>query len=200
MKHKIFRQFLTLFISYALVYTPILRADQNSVATDIIAPEISQEKYQDTLSSGVDHNIIVNVKDNVSVHEVILHYRVIYTETYESVSMQNLAGTDEYQASIFSEKIKSPGIEYYVEAVDTAGNSVLHGYPFSPISAKIVNDATEADSLTTEVPSEEEESSNTWLWIGLGVLVAGAAFCCKEGREPPGEPQPTQTGSVNITW
>ena len=108
----------------------------------------------------------------------------IGTEEYQRMSMENIVNTDDYHATIKSDQIKAPGVEYYVQAMDNAGNTLLHGYSFSPLSVKTTNgDAANVASGDTAaiLASEEEESSNKWLWIGLGVLAVGLAAAAGGG-------------------
>lgn len=179
-----------------LAYSPLLRAEQLSLPSgDIIAPEISQEKYVNVVEPGSDHNITVTVTDNVGVGQVILYYRVIDTKEYKRLTMNSINSSDEYQTTITSDLIKAPGIEYYVQAVDNAGNSVLHGYAFSPLSVKTDSNAAVLAAETSKA-TIEEESSNIWLWVGLGALAVIGAVAAGGGG---GGGDPAQTETVIIT-
>ena len=172
---NILRKCLVVIVCQTLAYAPLLRAGQLSLPSgDLVAPEITQEKYIDTVKTGADHQITVTVTDNVGVKQVTLYYRIIGTEEYKRKSMDNIVNTDDYHATIKSDQIKAPGVEYYVQAMDNAGNTLLHGYSFSPLSVKTTNGdaATVASGDTAAILASEEESSNTWLWVGLGVLAA----------------------------
>ena len=165
---------------------------------DLIAPEITQEKYIDKVNKGADHPITVAVTDNVGVKLVTLYYKTIGTEEYKRLTMDNVTNTDDYHATINSDQIQPPGVEYYIQAMDNAGNTVLHGYSFSPLSVKITNGDTTnvvtADTIPITPP--EEKSSNTWLWIGLGALaLVGIAAAGGGGGDEP----TATTGTVTIT-
>ena len=197
------RQSLVIFICHAIAYTPLLNAGQLALPpSDLIAPEIIQENYEDTLTAGEDYTIIVTVTDNVSVKQVVLYYRTINTENYKSRSMQNIAGTDDYTVTISAEQIQSPCIEYYIQAIDTPGNSLLHGYSFSPLSAKLVDDVAAVVATTDATSSleDEEKSTSKWLWIGLGVLAVGAVAAAASGGGDDGGGASTATGDVTVTW
>jgi hypothetical protein len=198
---KILHKSLVIILCQTLVYAPLLRAAQLSLPSgDLVAPEISQEQYINTIKKGADHPITVTVTDNVGVKQVTLYYRTIGTEEYQRKSMDNIANTDDYHAMIKSDQIKAPGVEYYVQAMDNAGNTLLHGYSFSPLSVKTTNGdaATVASGDTAAILTAEEESSNTWLWIGLGVLVVGLAAAAGGGGGGDGDTPPT-TATLNIT-
>ncbi|RDH82447.1 MAG: hypothetical protein DIZ80_09145 [endosymbiont of Galathealinum brachiosum] len=197
---NILRQCFVFFVCYSLVFAPILRAGQLSLpSSDLVAPEITQKKYVDTVEKNKDHNITVTVKDNVGVKQVVLYYRVIGTEAYKTQAMHNIKGSDDYRAKIKSSSIQSPGIEYYVQAMDHAGNTLLHGYSFSPLSVKTVG-AGAAIASSGEIKKNAEEDddegglfSNKWFWIGLGVIVVGAAA---GGGGGGGGGEPTATLSL----
>ena len=193
---KLLRQTFVIFTCCSLAYAPLLQAAQLSLpSSDLVAPEISQKNYVETVKPGKNHEIVVTVTDNVGVKQVVLYYRVIGTEKYKTLAMQKINKTDDYRAKVSSKKIKSPGIEYYVQAMDHAGNTLLHGYSFSPISVKTTNGGAVAAAPSSKIPKafekDEEESSNTWLWVGLGVLALAAA-----GGGGGGASTPTATLTV----
>jgi len=183
MKRKLLHQAFVVFTCYSLAYAPFLNAAQLSLpSSDLVAPEISQKNYVETVKPGKNHEIVVTVTDNVGVKQVVLYYRVIGTENYKTMAMQKINKSDDYRAKLNAKKIKSPGIEYYVQAMDHAGNTLLHGYSFSPISVKTTAAGASTVAASEKIPTlfekekTGEESSNKWWWIGLGALVlAGAA-------------------------
>lgn len=200
---NIIRRSLVVIVCQALAYAPLLRAGQLSLPSgDLVAPEITQEKYIDTVKTGADHQITVTVTDNVGVKQVTLYYRNIGTEEYKRKSMDNIVNTDDYHATLKSDQIKAPGVEYYIQAMDNAGNTLLHGYSFSPLSVKTTNgDAVAVTSGDTAavLASSEEESSNTWLWIGLGVLAVGLVAAAGGGGGDGDTPPSTATLDINAS-
>ena len=195
---NILRKSLVVILCQTLAYAPLIRAGQLSLPSgDLVAPEISQEKYIDTVKTGADHPITVTVTDNVGVKLVTLYYKTIGTEEYKRKTMDNIVNTDDYHATFNSDQIKAPGLEYYIQAMDHAGNTLLHGYSFSPLSVRTVSGDTTVASSSGDTAIEAEESSNTWLWIGLGVLAVGLAAAAAGGGGGGGD-EPT-TGTVSIT-
>jgi len=198
---KFVRQCVVLFACSSMAFASMLNAAQLSLPSgDLVAPKITQEKYIDTVQKNQNHKITVTVKDNVGVKQVIVFYRVIGTEVYTSQTMQNIKGSDNYVATIKSTKIKPPGIEYYVQAMDHAGNTLLHGYSFSPLSVKTVAGGTTivASSAKPVKTDDDDEGffSNKWVWIGLGVIVLGAA-AAGGGSSGGGGGEPTATLTIN---
>ena len=181
MLKRILNTGITLIACHALVYAPLLRAAQLSLPSgDLIAPVVTQDKYENTVRPGTDHEVEVKVTDNVDVNLVTMFYRTIGGKgEYERLTMQKVGTSDFYVVKINADEIVSPGIEYYIQAMDFAGNTVLHGHSFSPLSVKTSNGDTAVVASSTSTSLEAEESSsiwsNKWLWIGLGVVVVGLA-------------------------
>lgn len=197
MLKKILNTGITLIACHALVYAPLLRAAQLSLPSgDLIAPVVTQDKYENTVSPGTDHEVEVKVTDNVEVNLVTMFYRTIGKGEYKRLTMQKVGTSDFYVVSINADEIASPGIEYYIQAMDLAGNTVLHGHSFSPLSVKTSNGDTAVAASSTSTTLEAEESSNTWLWIGLGVLAAGIAVAA--GGSSGGDSPPPDTATLNI--
>jgi hypothetical protein len=162
---------------------------------DKVKPKIShEENYIDTVQKGADHQITVTVTDNVGVKQVTLYYRTNGTNNeYKRKAMDNIVKTDDYQSTIKSDQIKAPGLEYYVEARDKAGNK-------SGTSAEIYRvKMTDEDVAIVPPPGEPiiepGKSSNTWLWVGLGVLAAVVAVTVSSSGGDDGEPS---TATLNI--
>lgn len=170
-----------IIVCNALAYAPLLRADQLSLPTgDLIAPEITQDKYEETVSPGSDHAVTVKVTDNIGVQQVTLYYRVIGQGDYKRRNMKQLDHSDNYTAEIYANEFDGLGIEYYIQAMDHAGNTLLHGHSFSPLSVKVSTAASEeqiADSGVEEPIASKagaKEGTNYWWWV-LGAILVGAA-------------------------
>jgi hypothetical protein len=199
MRNNVLRSGLIIVLCQTLAYAPILRADQLSLPSgDLVAPEIKQDKYVDTVKVGVDHPISVKVTDNVGVKQVTLYYRAIGTEEYKRKGMTRVGKTDEYKTTISSDLITPPGVEYYIQAMDYAGNTVLYGYSFSPLAVKTVSaDTAVATTSSSTAVKSEESSSNKWLWIGLGA--AAVALAAGGGGGGGGGGTPTATLNINAS-
>jgi len=98
----------------------------------------------------------------------------------------------------------SSGLEYYIQATDLAGNTLLFGYSFSPLTIAVVPVAADniavTDNSDTNIAVEEKKKSgiSKWVWVGLGVVVAGAALSSGGGGGNDSEPPPT-TGGLTIS-
>lgn len=215
-----FRQFIAYLICVGLIYTPFLQAAQLSLPTgDLIAPEVSHEVIEETLEAGSSVQIKAKVTDNVGVKSVTLFYRTKGVEEYERVILMRIANTDEYTVTLGKEVLVEPGIEYYIQAVDLAGNTLLHGYSFSPLSVAVAKPRAPMkpeSAVTTkeampeaidetagvEPDSAKEKKSKTWLWIALGALAVGAIAAAASGGSSDGGDNGGgggDTGTVVIT-
>jgi hypothetical protein len=186
------RAFIALLLCVGFIYTPILKAAQLSLPSgDLVAPEVSHEVIPGTLEAGSSLQIKATVTDNVGVKSVTLFYRTKGQEEYKRVAMNRIGDTNEYAVTLGKEDLVEPGIEYYIQAMDLAGNSLLHGYSFSPLAVTVVAPATpkaeapeavaEEGQTIREESQAEKKKSKTWLWIALGALAVGAIAAAAGG-------------------
>jgi len=171
----------------------IAHADQLALpAADVTAPTMEQKNLVTKITAGKDHQIVVTATDNVAVKNVILFYRNTGEKIYQTRVMHNVPDTDDYGVTLSASEIQGDGLEYYIQATDPAGNTLLLGYAFSPIAVLVehpnlkeqVASSSAMDSMTPEKAPEkkyESDKSNKWLWIGLGVLAVGALAASSGG-------------------
>jgi hypothetical protein len=207
---KIFKRLLVGLVCQLLIFSNILWAgEQLSLPSpDITAPEVSHNPITDPIVSESDVTIQANVTDNVQVKSATLFYRIIGDKNYQQLNMKRVGGTDTYSARI--EKVPSPGIEYYIQAEDSAGNTLLHGYSFSPLVVKAqpsVEPATVESLAVTESPAEaavpaapkKKPSGMKWVWIGLGALAVGAIAAAAGGGGGGDSGTSTDQGTVVVS-
>jgi hypothetical protein len=205
---------LSLLLSGFLILQPLaVLADQLALPSgDLTAPEVVHEVPTTPLQLGVANKITVKVTDNVGVKQVLLFYRTIGATEYNRVQMQK-ADADNYIVTLSPDHVNAPGIEYYIQAEDLAGNTLLHGYSFSPLIAKVqaasdstvASDEGENGAVAAAVAASAASSGagepiwkNKWVWIGLGVVVAAAAAGGGGGDSPQQAVKPDQT-TITIT-
>lgn len=153
-------------------------------STDINAPTVKHSPpiTRDS-EGGLPFSAIV--RDDVAVRSVTLFYRAPNTQEFKSLSMQRqLSNSDTYAARLDKSLLPEKGVEYYIKAEDTSGNTLLHGYSFSPIILSF-------DGGTNTVAADPESIAafdknampgastplwkNKWLWIGIGAVAVAAA-------------------------
>ena len=193
------RRAAILIASTALIYQSSLFADQLALPSgDLIAPTVDHEPIGGTIPPGENYQIAVKVTDNVGVKSVLLFYRTIGAANYSRVLLSKSEG-DIYKTQFPVETVAAPGIEYYIQAEDLAGNTLLHGYSFSPLIVKVAPLAGGGEkgiALTepTRTPTDAEPFwKNKWVWIGLGVVAVAAASGGGDGGTT------TTTATVNVT-
>ena len=202
MLKRILKTAIITFVCNSLAYAPLLRAEQLSLPSgDLVAPEITQEKYVQSVAPDSDHEITVKVTDDVGVKQVTLYFRNIGQSDYTRRAMQQIGNSNDYSAKVYANEFKAPGIEYYIQAMDLAGNTLLHGYEFSPLTVKI-DSAADPDVADTTEPAmfeaegeKEDKGISKWVWIGLGALVVGAIAA---GGSSGGDSSTDSTATLNV--
>jgi len=194
-----------LALNLPLLFSPIVHAQQGGQlalpAPDAIAPVVKHDPPKEQSRAGESLTISATVTDNVGVGSVTLFFRVSGQESYQRVDMRRLGSSDVYTATLEAGEVHEPGIEYYIQASDTAGNTLLHGYSFSPLkvgvaapaAAPAATAAAAAEKPPAGKPALKKSEGPNWLLIGLGV-VAVAALAGGGGGGGGG----TDTGSVTI--
>jgi len=145
-----------------------------AVNTDIEPPEII-DKSDQTGAAGKNHVFNVVVVDDVSVDSVRLFYRKRGESSYRSSPMKQVGDANQYTLQIDLDAAPGSAIEYYLAALDSAGNRTLSGYAFDPIVRRI-QDAPSATELSTGTSEENpgmSKKNKVWLTV-LGVLTVGA--------------------------
>ena len=202
---RILRLFIVAIISNSLIFLPLVNtyaAEGLALPSgDLIAPEIISPPVTKQIPPG-DTTIHATVTDNVGVKNVTIFYRNIGAIDFERTEMMRELGVDD-EYSVTLPEIMVPGIEYYIQATDQAGNTILHGHTFSPLTLTVSLDALpqEGQDAIAAAPQEgaaekPDKGISKWVWIGLGVLAVGAIAA--SGGDSGGTPEPT-TGTINIT-
>ncbi len=201
--NRFLRSLFVTVINCSLIFLPMYHVTAVNAAEalalpagDLVAPEIKSPQINTKVAPG--ESIIVNatVTDNVGVQNVTLFYRNTGATDFQRVEMSRKQVTDNYSVTL--PEVIEPGVEYYIQATDLAGNTVLHGHTFSPLTISVSSDSIlvpeqQGDNAAAEQPAKKGVSK--WVWIGLGVLAVGAAA---SGGGGGGGGDPT-TGTVTIT-
>ena len=201
---RILRSFIVAIISSSLIFLPLVNANAAEglalPSGDLIAPEIQSPPITKKIPPGERTTINATVTDNVGVKNVTIFYRNMGATDFKRKEMMRELGTEDYSVTL-SEMIE-PGIEYYIQATDQAGNTILHGHTFSPLTLTVSSDALpqEGQDAMAAAPQDEKAEKkgiSKWVWIGLGVLAVGA-IAASGGDSGGGTTEPT-TGTITIT-
>ncbi len=202
---KLIRVVMISFLSFSLVLMPVAHAAELALPSgDLVAPVIKHTPIGENISSGQRAVVKAKVTDNVGVEGVTLFYRDIDTAEFKRLKMKRDLDSDNYTAKLPA--TTSSGIEYYIQATDLAGNTLLFGHSFSPLTISIAPIAAGAaavavtETKATPTIKEEKKGVSKWVWLGLGVVAVGALAGGGGGGGGGGPIQPTgTTGSVTVT-
>ncbi len=198
---KLLRMTFVTLLSASLILLPVVQAAELALPSgDLIAPVIEHTPIEKDIYAGQQVDIKATVTDNVGVKNVILFYRDANVTEFKRLKMNRDLDSFVYTAQLTA--ADSPGLEYYIQATDLAGNTLLFGYSFSPLIIAVVpatmddiaTDNSNATAATSVKVGEEKSGISKWVWIGLGVVVAGAALS-GGGNDP--EPPPTGTLTIS---
>ena len=182
-----FNRLIVSVVSFMLIYTPMLAAQELALpSTDVIAPKVVHEPVEKAGPAGEPLVISATVSDEVGLKAVFLFYRPKGEKNYQQVLMKPMGGSSLYMATIPGLTTDTSSIEYYIQAEDLAGNTLLRGYSFSPLvvsfgpaeSPPAEEQEQQIKSITQKEPSS---SPNKWIWIGLGALALGAVAASSGG-------------------
>ncbi len=161
--------------SLTSMLAPGLRAQSLALpANDIIPPSMSHEVIDTEVAAGESQTLTATVTDNIAVESVSLFYRSIGQTEFKQLNMVKLESSDTYAVEIDASLLTEPGIEYYLRAEDTAGNSLLRGFTFEPLVLSVGPATLSGSSSDAGESGKTGLSSKKYLWIGLGVLAVGA--------------------------
>jgi hypothetical protein len=198
------RGLFVVFVFQSLSFTSFSFAEQLSLpANDLIAPEVSHQAVTDTLEEGASLQLRATVTDNVGVKSVTLYYRVTGSDNYKSVNMLRIENSNDYAVTLGKQDLVVPGIEYYIQAFDVAGNSLLHGYSFSPLKVSVTSHLANSqaqvksdDSLKSTTSQPRKKKTKNWIWIGLGALALGTIAAVAGGGGGGDNPQSVEPNTT----
>lgn len=153
------------------------------VAPDTSPPTIEHIPFAGKAVSGESVKLEAVIYDNDKVRLATLYYKEKWKKTFSAVKM-SLSGKDVYSARIPGKIVTTDGTEYYIEAVDVAGNVSTKG------NAEF--------ALAIAVKAEAEKKpiyKKWWFWAGSALLVGLAAA----GGGGGGGDAAVTTGDITIS-
>lgn len=147
---------------------------------DFEIPEITTKQLQEGILGKVQ-SVEAIVSDNKEIKFVRLYYRFASEDAYSIVRMQKRGSSNLYVADIPTIGASGNQFQYYINALDTAGNAVFKGYSFSPLIWQLLPSGSPGRNLAST--SGQASSPQTSLEIGkkrnvlyyvLGALAVGA--------------------------
>ena len=159
----------TCMVLFILLFSSTVRS------ADFSAPLIVLPLDQPLKGTG-GYRISARVTDDAALEEVMLHYRTINSgEAFKTQAMVPERNDGFYSVVLPARQLQQPGIEYYIEARDHASNISQEPFPNQPRQVFYAASPASSDSGNTT------PGGRKWLWIGLGVLAAGAVLAAGNG-------------------
>jgi hypothetical protein len=176
-----------------------------SPTADVTPPKIEHVPATQSVTGRDPVIISATVKDDSGVNTVTLFYRSGAVGDYKPMPMERV-DADRFEASIPAQAIQQPNLEYYIQAVDGAGNTVLRAGRFFPLKIAVVPEVGAGQVLATSdgetAPAQEKKS--VWGWV-IGALAVGAVAALAAGGGGGGGggggagPEVPKTGSLVVT-
>ena len=166
---------------------------------DDTPPKIVHQALNEPHPAESPATVYAQVTDNNAVKNVTLFYRVKGSSEYKPVEMLVYdQDAHMYSATLPASEVKAPALEYYIQATDLNGNSMLRAGKLFPLTVTI--DAGEGSQQNTQrqeqlQPKDKQPKSrsHTWAWIAAGVLVSALAIAAANNGGG-GSDDPNQSG------
>src|SRR3989338_11030685 len=163
------KAFILLVLSFYVflllpLYPALAQELQLPSDSDRLPPVIQHQPSDQAAATGKPMIIKATITDNVSIKEAALYYRPMGNVEYFNLTMKK-EENNVYSATIPADDVIEPGIEYYIQASDKAGNMVLRGFSFSPLTVMVepvlpfTEPEKESPVVTPAKPSLEKEES-----------------------------------------
>jgi len=135
------KAFILLVLSFYVflllpLYPALAQELQLPSDSDRLPPVIQHQPSDQAAATGKPMIIKATITDNVSIKEAALYYRPMGNVEYFNLTMKK-EENNVYSATIPADDVIEPGIEYYIQASDKAGNMVLRGFSFSPLTVMV---------------------------------------------------------------
>lgn len=202
-------QIMWVFLVVTLTLPAVSHGQAIGMKRNDVTPPVITHTPPPELTEGMPIRIQAVVTDNVGVKEVTLFYREVGSREFQRLSMHEAPGRDIYTADI--PLIAGPLIEYFIQAIDLAGNigpeQLVEPYVIkkSSVDVATADFGHPRESALPQMQAEKKNGVNKWVWVGLGVVAAGAVLmsgnngggAANNGEAPSGTGG--GTGTVTIT-
>ena len=157
---------IPVLISLLLLPPPLL-------AADFSAPLITLPVAQPVEAGADSYRISAEVSDETGLVSVDLHYRQIGDEgEYKTRALTPSRGGNIYATTLEIDTANNRGIEYYIEARDSANNISEEPFPDSPRQV-----------LFPDTKQAKKSSKKKYWWMALGALAIGAVAVNKSSDD-----------------
>ncbi len=206
---------VSIVLSLAIALSPVSGA--LAQAGDTEAPVLIHRQI-DAGVAGELQTFLARVSDDFGIEGVTLHYRQGDVGEFNELAMRPLIDSiGEYMIAIETSVSEYPGLQYYIEAVDSSGNKTNRGYAYAPIVLPLAAPATTTPTTTpgpivdtqrapeTVATKPAFELNTTAVLIGVGALLALGALASggsggeSEPTNPTGPPTTGNPDTVTLT-
>jgi len=202
-------QYMTLIFTATLLFSltllnfsyaapPISESQSPSTTLDVEPPLIDHLPFAARQKTNFPLTIKAIITDNQGIQSAWLNYRVKGMDNYRVLLMRLSETTPSTFVGIIpANEVGSETIEYYIQATDTGGNTVLRGgmlFPLSvamkqsPIFTKPSTYASDPKTVVTgglfDLPTN---SNQAWAWIAGGVIVGALIANSSDDGNPDGK-------------
>lgn len=139
------------------------------------------------------------VVDDRLLKDVTLYYRRDGQQAFSTLTMNAIAETAYFTASITTDPADLRAIQYYVQARDEGGNRTVQGYAFDPYTRVLLANEAVVNAATTVAPTQTTTTKSSgvrWWQVALGIVVVGALAAAASGSSGGGS---SDEGGVPLT-
>lgn len=194
-----------LWILLFALAAPVASCAENAIVIDTVPPEIKSSSVPTEVAAGTEVVAEVNVVDDVAVAEVTLRYRPADAADFASLRMNN-EGNGYYRAVLPSAAATGPTVDYFFEARDVGGNTVMRGNASMPLRVTVLlpdplPDVDDAGGTVDRVSGK----SSYWKWVIAAAVVGALAAMAQGGGgdsgggDPVGGSGPDPTVNATIS-
>ena len=138
-------------------------------AADFSAPLITLPVAQLVEEGDKNYRISAEVSDETGLVSVDLHYRNIGDESdFKTLALAPSRGGKIYATTLKIDTVNNQGIEYYIEARDSANNISEEPFPDSPRQIHF-----------PDTKQAKKSSNKKYWWMALGALAIGVVAADK---------------------
>ncbi|KPJ92450.1 MAG: hypothetical protein AMJ53_09355 [Gammaproteobacteria bacterium SG8_11] len=177
------KTYIQLIATFMIFCASTAYSSDNNQATspDDTPPKIVHQALDGPHPVESPATIYAQVTDNNAVKNVTLFYRVKGANEYIPVEMHVYdQQAHMYSVTLPASEVKAPALEYYIQATDLSGNSMLRAGKLFPLTIAIDSGEGSLQYAEQQEPSQPDENQPKakryiWAWIAAGILVGALA-------------------------
>lgn len=167
-------------LAMLLAVTQVAGGIAHAQIADTEAPVVIHRQAESPGVAGELQTFLARVSDDYEVASVTLFYRQSPVGEFQQIPMRMLLDSlGEYMIAIETDQSEYPGLQYYIEASDTSGNTASRGFSYAPIvlplepSAEPLQRGSPAPIITQAppAPSSGQSEMPSGILMGLGALL-----------------------------